>query len=294
MPAINEILDGYRLIRLIGSGGFGDVWLCQMDSTGEYRALKFIPSERMAHLSRELQALVSYRQQLGRIQNESLITIEHINRAEAGLFYVMPVADGPEGVEPTDPAWYPFTLRSAIEARRLSPGWFSLEEIAAAMAPVIRGVGQLSDQGLLHRDIKPENILYFRGHPCLSDVGLVTADAADVARHGTPGFVPPAWYEQTGSHPDMYGLAMTLYVLATGNDPSKISRPAYRWPPTGEQSLTVNQRAQWLGFMRLILRALAEEPGDRFPTFSSFATALEKLIGASQPDFKAANNTGRG
>jgi hypothetical protein len=56
-----ESFDGYRLIRPIGSGGFGQVWLCQSEAIGDFRALKFIPATGQGHLEKEFDALCRYR-----------------------------------------------------------------------------------------------------------------------------------------------------------------------------------------------------------------------------------------
>ena len=138
MPAVDEVLDGYRLIRLIGSGGFGDVWLCRMESTGEYRALKFLLQSRVRHLDRELEALKVYRREIGRNSARHLVAIEHINRREDGLFYVMPLADGPPGLDCEAEDWKPVTLATLSENRRLTPyHGLVLTEVASIFAPLV-------------------------------------------------------------------------------------------------------------------------------------------------------------
>jgi len=89
-----EILDGYRLIRPIGSGGFGEVWLCQSDAVGDFRALKFIPATSTGHLEKEFDSICKYRAAATQLRSPSLMPIEHVNRRSDGLFYIMPLSDG--------------------------------------------------------------------------------------------------------------------------------------------------------------------------------------------------------
>jgi len=278
MPQAGQTLDGYHLIRLIGAGGFGEVWLCQMESTGEYRALKFLPQTREFHLDRELQALKTYRAEIGHRSNSSLVPIEHVNRVEDGLFYVMPLADGPPGVEPDDPAWKPVTMETLIEDRRAEAAWFGTGELASIFAPLANALQTLSDAGLVHRDIKPQNILFFGGAPQIADIGLVTADEATLSRLGTPGYLAPQWYMSSQGNPDMWGFAATLYHCATGNHPDYMSRPGHRWPPSGKQNMTGVEQKKWLELIGIVYRATQEKPSERFVQFRDLANALERFL----------------
>ncbi len=267
----SEVLDGYRLVRFLGRGGFGEVWLCQSESMGDFRALKYIPDSDSDRVEKEYQALLHYRKAAARLRSPYLLPIEHVNRNEAGLYYVMPLANGSGAAEPTDPAWQPLSLATLVHDRSSAAAWFSSREIIDLLLPVLEALQTLSDAGLVHRDVKPENILLFDGKPCLGDISLLGADASLITRRGTPGYGTPSWY--IGGHPDMYGAAATLFTLLTGNLPDRMGRAAFLWPPQGESSLSPEEQAEWKRLHAVIRRATEEAVAERFVDFRTMARA---------------------
>ncbi len=286
MPQPGEIFDNYRLIRRIGAGGFGEVWLCRSEVLGDRHALKFVAGARPEILQKEFAALMHYRRVAAQLRSPYLMPVEHVGRNDGGLFYVMPLADGIAGdsendseeILPENDAWAPRTLAGEIEKRRTREKWFSPAEIVEIFVPILRALQALSDAGLVHRDVKPENILFLGGRSCLADISLLAGDAAQVTRRGTPGYVTPSWY--LGGHADMYGAAATLFALLTGNEPDQLGRSAFRFPPQGEASLLPAERDANRQMHRLILRAAAEKPGERFLNFENFADALQRVLPA--------------
>lgn len=279
-----DVLDGYRLVRFLGRGGFGEVWLCQSEAMGDYRALKFITASNSDQLEKEYQALLHYRKAAAWLRSPHLVPIEHVNRNEAGLYYVMPLADGSGAAEPADPAWLPASLATLVHERANAAAWFPSREIIDLLLPVLDALQILSDAGLVHRDVKPENILFFNGQPCLADISLVGADAAVITRRGTPGYGTPSWY--VGGHPDMFGVAATLFTLLTGNLPDRMGRAAFLWPPQGEASLSADERSEWKRLHAVIRRATEENVAERFVDFRTMAGALNHAQPHPAPDLK--------
>lgn len=267
-----RILDGYRLIRFLGSGGFGEVWLCRSEAMGDFRAIKLIRSTRPDRLEREHESLVNYRAVAG-LRSPHLVPIEHINWYGGGLCYVMPLADGRGGDGPEDPGWQPLGLDLLVEARREAQEWFASREIVDLIRPVLLALQTLSEAKLVHRDVKPANILLFEGRPRLGDVSLLGEDAAAITRRGTPGYAPPSWYE--GGHPDMYSVGATLYTLLTGNSPDKMGRVAFLWPPQGEDSLSEAEREEWRRLHAVVRRAADERVSERYVDFAAMLAAVE-------------------
>ena len=266
-------LDGYTILRLIGSGGYGEVWLCRADAVGDLRALKFLPATGPELLEKEFRAIGNYRKAAARLRSPHLMPIEHVNRTAAGLHYVMPLADGTGGTGPTEHAWRPLTLAALIAEKAGAATWFSCGEIAGLMRPVLQALQILADAGLVHRDVKPDNILFFGGHPCLADISLLDEDSATLTRRGTPGYQTPSWY--AGGNPDMFGAAATLYTLLTGNQPDRMGRSAFNGPPQGEASLTQEEQAGRKRLHAVIRRAADERSAERFPDFQAMADALD-------------------
>jgi len=93
------------MIRPIGSGGFGQVWLCRTEALGDFRALKWIPAANPDHLDKECHSLLLFRSVAGKLRSPHVVPIEHINRHENGFYYVMPLADGTTPADPGDRAW---------------------------------------------------------------------------------------------------------------------------------------------------------------------------------------------
>ncbi len=239
---------------------------------GDYRALKFIPSSHADRLEKEYEALLHFRKAAARLRSPHLVSIEHVGHNEAGLYYVMPLADGSGATDPSDSAWVPVSLTTMIQEGSEMPTWFSSREIISLLPPVLEALQTLSDVGLVHRDVKPENILLFGGQPCLGDISLLGADASVITRRGTPGYGTPSWY--VGGHPDMYGVAATLFTLLTGNLPDRMGRAAFLWPPQGESSLSPEEQTEWKRLHAVIRRATEERVAERFVDFKAMANAM--------------------
>ena len=169
MIASGSTFDGYRILRQIGSGGFGEIWICQSEALGDLRALKFIPSIRAGRMDKEFHALALYRNAASRLRSPSLMPIEHADVHPDGFFYIMPLADGISQASPLEADWQPKTLSALIERQKTELSWFSSQQVGEWIRPILQGLQLLSDAGLVHRDVKPDNILFLNGSPCLSD-----------------------------------------------------------------------------------------------------------------------------
>ena len=274
-PVAGAEIDGYRLVRPIGQGGFGTVWLCWSEASQSFHALKWVAGDA-AGLKLELDALRKFREISQKLRSPNLIAIEHINLLPCGLIYTLPLADGMEGNDPAVESWRPMTLADRIEGE----SGFSSAEILQIILPIIKATAALNGEGLVHRDIKPANILFFGGVPCLADMGLLANDSASLTQRGTPGFLPPSWYLESSGQPDMWGLATTLYTLLTGNNPDKMGRPKFLWPPSGKDSLSPAEQDQWKRLHSVIYRATHEKPAERFRDFQTFSAAVENAGGS--------------
>ncbi len=285
-----QSLEGYRILRQIGAGGFGEIWLCETEAAGELRALKFIPAGHDGRLDKEYHALGLYRNAASRLRSPALMPIEHASLLPDGLLYIMPLADGLTEVPPSSAEWQPKTLSAVIAQQKTESAWFSRQQLVDWIDPILTGLQLLSEAGLVHRDVKPDNILFLNGSPCLSDISLLGEDAQQLTRRGTPGFSAPTWFVESGGHPDMYGAATTLYTMLTGNAPDKMGRAAFRWPPQGEASFSPVEKTEWLRFHQVIRRAIDDRPAERFIDFTIFAHRLhqgEEEAGSDPDDTEA-------
>ena len=251
----------YRIVRLLGRGGMGTVYLAEHIMLGRQRALKFISSELaqdamfLRRFRREAQAAIELR-------HPNVVEVVDLDQAEDGSPYI-----AMEYVEGTD-------LSHALRA-----GAFPLERALAITRGVALGLGAAHDKNIIHRDVKPENILLAGGNghpetPKLLDFGIAAMKegATAVSRtHGlmlTPPYASPEQWkglaaEELDGRADLYALGGVLYEMLTGHTcfhahntegwmylhlqeepqpPSRLRHELERWP--GIDALTLSLLAK--------------------------------------------------
>jgi WD40 repeat protein len=208
-------IPGHRLLRRIGRGSYGEVWLAQ-SAQGEYRAVKFVyraTFERERPFEREFSGIQKF-EPVSRA-HPSQVSILQVGRDdEAGFFYyVMELADDQQGGRAIDPQNYkPRTLRSEVAAA----GRIPFDRALDISLGLTKALEHLHQHDLIHRDIKPSNIIFVAGVPKLADIGLVTDVGASISYVGTEGFLPPEG--PVSQQADLYSLGKVLYEMSTGQD----------------------------------------------------------------------------
>lgn len=261
-------IANYEIFREIGEGGYGKVYLAKLKNRDGYVALKVIASKGV---EREEKALEKF---LKISDRACMAEILEIGSSKDFLYYSSPLADPlDESFQPEDFRWQPKSLQNLIDKKLndSSAKWFSHSEILETISPIFDAAIALGENNLLHRDIKPDNILFFGGKAKLSDFGLVGKDVRSLSNIGTPLYIAPSWYVGKGGNPDAYGIAATLYTLISGNLPDTLGRPAYRFP---EKEIPERERERWLHWHRCILRAVSENPGERYVSLQAFKEAV--------------------
>ncbi|MBI4658047.1 MAG: tetratricopeptide repeat protein [Verrucomicrobia bacterium] len=292
-------IPDHQLIRRIGVGSYGEVWLGR-NVIGAHRAIKVVyrhsfDSDRP--YEREFAGMEKF-EPISR-SHEGLVDILQIGRNnERGYFYyVMELADdavwrpttsaqgtgAPDRTTVVDgtplpkanaalaphtafsPETYlPKTLRTELTQRRRLPFGECLQ-IGLSLSSAL---GHMHEHGLIHRDIKPSNIIFVHGAPKLADIGLV-AGAGDARSFvGTEGFIPP---EGPGTaQADVFSLGKVLYEISTGKD-------RHDFPELPPDLKCSAERSDLAEFNEIILKACANEPAVRYHSAEEMFAELSLL-----------------
>jgi len=230
---VGQLFEGrFRLLRLLGEGGMGQVWLAeQMAPVRREVALKLIRSG--AFDPSILRRFIVERQSLAIMDHPAIAKVFEAGATSQGQpWFAMEYVPG-------------LPITEYADLHRLD-----LRERVELLAHACDGVQHAHVKSVIHRDIKPANVLVVEVHgkpvPRLIDFGLAkatTPSAPDQSLHtrlglisGTPGYMSP---EQAHANPqdidtrtDVYSLGVLLYVLLTGLQPFEIRRRAP--PPIDE------------------------------------------------------------
>lgn len=262
---VGQQVGNYRLVRLLGSGGFADVYLARHVYLDSPAAIKLL---RASLGQQDLDDFRGEAQTLVRLIHPHIVRLLDFGVQDGTPFLVMDYA--PNG-----------TLRQRHQrGERLA-----LATVIDYIDQVASGLQFAHDQKIVHRDIKPENMLLGRQQEILlSDFGIAVvaqSTRADLARDatGTIAYMAP---EQIQSHPrpasDQYSLGIVVYEWLSGARPfaGSFTEVAAKHlmvppPPLHELLPTVSPEVE-----AVIATALAKDPKQRFSSVQAFATALRE------------------
>ena len=265
---VGQLLGNYRLVRLLGLGGFAEVYL------GEHIYLDTLAAIKVLHAQLDTEDVEQFRTEartVARLIHPHIVRVLDYGVAESTPFLVMDYA--PHG-----------TLR------KLHP-----KETPLPLSTVVGYVNQLADalqyahdQKVIHRDVKPENMLLGRQREVLlSDFGIAmvaksshyfsTKGVQDLA--GTIAYMAPEQIQaQACPNSDQYSLAVVVYEWLSGARPFQgtFTEVAVKHTLVSPPSIRKLVPTIPAAVEEVILKALAKDPTQRFASVRDFAIALQK------------------
>jgi hypothetical protein len=269
-PRSADLISGYHLEKLVGSGGMGEVHKATQLSLGRTVAVKLLNPELakdpsfIARFQKEAAALAT-------LSHPHIVSIVDKGKTETTYYLVMEFVDGP-------------SLRELIRAPELD-----VVGALRRMLEICRAIEYAHGRGVIHRDLKPENILLDQqagGIAKVSDFGLASflADASPSSRYaltsthvsmGTLSYMAPEQRvdaKNADARADIFSLGVILYEWLTGEVPLGTFDPPSRRKPGLDARLD-----------NIVTRCLKPDPDDRYPSVTALVADLEVLVPGSLP-----------
>lgn len=264
-------LGPYQVVASLGEGGMAAVYKAYQPGMERYVALKILPR----HFASDPLFVGRFEQEakvLAKLQHPHILPVFDFGQADGYTYIVMPF------------------LQSGDLTDLLRGSALSLAQIRRIISQVGDALDYAHAHGLIHRDVKPSNVLLDeRGNCLLTDFGIakileggskLTATGGII---GTPAYMSPeqGLGEKVDGRSDIYALGIVLYEMATGRVPYQAETPMAIMikhlndplPPPRRLNPALPEVIE-----RVILKALAKQPQDRYATAGEMVRALQAAI----------------
>lgn len=266
---VGRTVAPYRLARLVGTGGFAWVYEAHRTDIPDPVALKILTPRygtdpEFEHRFRT-EAHVA-----AQLRHPHIVQILDVGQAAGLTWFAMPLA------------------RESLDAMIARHGRLAEDTAVQVAQEVAAGLAFAHQAGIVHRDIKPANVLLHEGRAVISDFGIARAVASYVSATGvsmtigTPPYIAP---EQAQGHSldarsDLYALGVLMYKCLTGDVPFRstdwfeLARMHVEQQPESPRTKRpqLSKRLE-----HIVLRCLAKDPDDRYPSASAVRRALDAL-----------------
>jgi serine/threonine-protein kinase len=270
-----RMLGKYRLVERLGQGGMAQVYKAYQAELDRYVAIKILHP----HLTGDEAFTIRFEREaraIAALEHPHIIRVYDFDADEDLAFLVMERLDGT-------------SLRSVLHDLDCRDERMALAEVERIVAALADALDYAHRQGVVHRDLKPSNVLITSsGRPVLTDFGIARMVDTTVITEsggtlGTPAYMSPEQGQgQSGdARSDIYALGVLLYQLCTGRVPFDADTPYavilkhITAPLPSPSSLRPDlPRA----VEKVILKALAKDPSDRYQTAGELGRALRVAV----------------
>ena len=269
-----ERLGAYTVLRLIGSGGTGEVWRARDERLGRDVAIKVLLPHVASDAGR-LQRFAEEARAAGALNHSNILTVYDVGEHHGVPFLVSECLEGQ-------------SLRKRLEA-----GPLPADEAVAVALGIARGLAATHARGIVHRDLKPDNVfLRSDGGVKILDFGLAKLQLPanpQAGPHtmtgiiaGTAGYMAPEQVrgENVDARADLFALGVTLYEMVGGHHPFRSAstfETLHSILNTDPADLAaVNHQIQ-PSLAGIVMRLLKKAPEARFQSAADLAWALEQV-----------------
>ena len=269
----------YRLVELLGEGGYGSVWLATDPILRRPVAIKILRQEmRKSEHADWVERFAREARLIAAARHRAVVGVLDFGVDEGDPYLVMQVVDGVSMFD------------------RFPTGAAPPAAAVAIAAELLAGLSVVHGAGIVHRDLKPENILLVDadespwGQPVLIDFGISRAVAkTDGIRsvltthqgvvHGTPYYMAPEQARglRTDARTDVYSVGVLLFEMLAGSLPQEGDSPITTLIAVGSQDApALAERAPEVPevLAQVVDRALRQDPADRFESAAAMRAAL--------------------
>ncbi|MDQ0895549.1 serine/threonine-protein kinase [Agromyces ramosus] len=270
LPSNPPNLPGFAFIRVLGSGGFADVFLYEQNMPRRLVAVKVLLAEVVNDDLRQMfQAEANLMAQLS--SHPSILTVYQASVAADGRPYLV------------------MEYCSATLGQRYRAVQLPIAEVLSTGVRIASAVETAHRQGVLHRDIKPSNILTTAyGHPVLSDFGIAAtlgeAEANDNVGLSIPWSAPEVLHDDVSGSvaSEVWSLGATVYSLLAGRSPFEVpggdNASAQLMARIDKARLVPTGRVDApMSLERVLARAMSRRPSDRQASVLEFIRDLQSV-----------------
>lgn len=273
---IGHSLGRYQILEPLGEGGMAIVYKAYDTRLESEVAVKVIRIERLAPeiLQRAMKRFEREAKSLAQLTHPNLVKVLDYGEYEGQPYLVMPYLPGG-------------TLKQKMNGQPMP--W---QDAARLLIPIARALDYAHKRNLIHRDVKPSNILITEsGEPMLTDFGVAkiideeaTLDLTGTsAAVGTPEYMAPeqATSKNIDHRADIYALGIVFYEMVTGRRPFQADTPLavlfkQASEPLPRPTLFIPSLPD--GVEKILLKALAKRPEDRYQSIGDLASSLDGLL----------------
>ncbi|MGE3175553.1 MAG: protein kinase [Planctomycetota bacterium] len=290
------VLGGYEIVRELGRGGMGTVYLARHEALQREVAIKVLP-QSLALSPRARRRFLDEARSLARLRHDHIVHIHRIVDHSEMLAFEMEYVEGPSlqhlliELRKHGPRPLPHHLEEVLGPHVGAAEFRSTVEYFVKLGIAIaRALAEVHRRGLVHRDVKPSNILLRKdGTPVLADFGLARdgdlAVTQTIQFAGTPIYAAPERLRDgdldLDGRADVYSLGVTLYEAITLSPPyqGRSTQEVLRRIENGDL-VPLRRRAPHVSrdLQTVLQKAMDADPRHRYATAGDFADDLERLL----------------